>query len=196
MNHNLSDQETYLELARLSGEGEILRWSDFHYTSAAYSIASYSKPASVLVALRGVLGEETFLEAYRSFLGSWAFKHPSPWDLFHTFESVSGRDLSWFWRTWYYETWTLDHAVASVESSEGGTRIVVEDRGWAPMPVHLAITREDGTVVRREVSVERWLAGETRAVVEIPGGSPVVRVEIDPERHFPDLDRENNVWER
>ena len=196
VNHNLPDQETYLQLARFGGEGEILRWSDFHYTGAAYSIASYAKPASVLVALRGVLGEETFSRAYRMFLRRWAFKHPYPWDLFHTFESVSGRDLSWFWRTWYYETWTLDHAVASVESTEGGTRIVVEDRGWAPMPVHLAITREDGTVVRREVSVERWLGGATRAVVEIPGGSTVVRVEIDPERHFPDLDRENNVWER
>ena len=27
-----------------------------------------------------------------------------------------GRDLSWFWRTWWYETWTLDQAIASVDA--------------------------------------------------------------------------------
>lgn len=196
INHNLPDQEQYLELARVDAEGEILRWSDFHYSSDAFGVASYQKPASLLHALRGVLGEETFLRAYRTYMRRWAFKHPYPWDLFHTFESVSGRDLSWFWRAWYYDTWTLDHAVASVTATGAGTRIVVEDRGWVPMPVHLAITRENGEVVRREVAVERWLAGETRVIVEVPGDSPVVRVEIDPERFFPDIERENNVWER
>lgn len=195
IDHNLSDQDAYLELARVDGEGELLRWSDFHYSGDAFRVASYQKPASLLHALRGVLGEETFLRAYRTFMRRWAFKHPYPWDLFHTFESVSGRDLSWFWRAWYYETWTLDQAVASVTATDAGTRIVVEDRGWVPMPVRLAITREGGEVVRREVGVERWLAGETRVVVEVPAGPPVVRVEIDPERFLPDIVRENNVWE-
>lgn len=196
ISHDLPDQNAYVTLARLGREGEILRWSDFHYTGAAYGVASYQKPASLLVALRGVLGEETFLRAYREFFQRWKYKHPYPWDLFHTFESVSGRDLGWFWRVWYYETWTLDQAVAEVRSTSEATRIVVEDRGWAPMPAHLTITRADGTVLRREVPVDVWLRGVTRTVVEVPAGSPVAQVEIDADRHFPDVNRHNNVWKR
>src|SRR5690606_295829 len=124
----------YLQIARSGREGEILRWSDFHYNSLAYGNATYFKPASLLVALRQVLGEETFNEAYQSFIETWAYKHPYPWDLFNTFERISGRDLDWFWDSWYSESWTLDQAVARVNAGSNETEIVVEDRGEVPMP--------------------------------------------------------------
>ncbi|MEJ2679768.1 MAG: M1 family aminopeptidase, partial [Gemmatimonadota bacterium] len=67
-------------------------------------MASYAKPAAVLHALQGVLGKEVFLQAYHEFFRRWAFKHAYPWDLWKTFEDVSGQNLSWFWRSWYYES--------------------------------------------------------------------------------------------
>ena len=193
-NHDIPDQVSYLLMASSGHEGEMMRWSDHHYVREAFSIASYSKPATVLVALRGLLGEETFLKAYRTYLDTWSFKHPYPWDMFQMFETVSGRELHWFWRSWYYETWTLDQAVADVESTEAGTRIVIEDRGLVPMPVYLTITRQDGEVLSREVPVEHWLGGARIAEVMIPSGAEVVRVEIDPDYAFPDINRKNNVW--
>ena len=195
-NPGLGSQYSYIQFARTGNEGEMMRWSDHHYGFGSFGIASYAKPASLLMALRGVLGEEDFLRAYRAYLSAWAFKHPYPWDMFHMFESVSGRDLEWFWRSWYYETWTLDQSIASVESSDDGTRIVIEDFGLVPMPVHVTITREDGEVVEREVPVEHWLAGATTAEVTISQGAAVVRVEIDAQQAFPDIDRRNNVWTR
>ncbi|HET7274435.1 MAG TPA: hypothetical protein VFI91_04615, partial [Longimicrobiaceae bacterium] len=105
-----------------------------------------------------------------------------------------GRDLDWFWRTWYYETWMLDQAVESVTATESGTTIVVRDLGLAPMPALLTITRADGEVLEREVPVSIWLSGDRTARVMVPDGSPVTRVEIDAEHHFPDVDRTNNVW--
>jgi hypothetical protein len=42
--------------------------------------------------------------------------------------------------------------------------------------------------------VDVWLAGSRTATVTFP--APVTRVEIDPERYFPDVDRSNNVWAR
>ncbi|MDX1585839.1 MAG: M1 family metallopeptidase, partial [Balneolaceae bacterium] len=128
----IADFQSYLQIAGTDYEGEIMRWSDFHYNSLAFSRASYSKPASMLVTLRGLLGEETFNEAYRTFLKEWEYKHPYPWDLFNTFEDISGRDLDWFWRSWFYETWTLDHAVTDVTESENGTRIIIQDLGLSP----------------------------------------------------------------
>ncbi|HXV86595.1 MAG TPA: M1 family metallopeptidase [Gemmatimonadales bacterium] len=193
--HEAGDRREYLAAARSGYESEMMRWTDYLYPGQN-GIASYSKPATVLATLRGLLGDSVFLAAYRTYLSRWAFKHPKPWDFFHTFNHVSGRNLDWFWQTWYFETWTLDHAVGAVDMGPGGTRVVVEDRGWAPMPTRLAATRSSGEVVRREVPVEHWLRGARTAEVVIPAGAEVVRVELDPEGVFPDVDRTNNVWER
>jgi hypothetical protein len=193
----LEDRAGYLNLARAGGEGEIMRRSDFHYTGGAYGIASYPKPSTNFASLRALLGDETFNRAWRTFLQRWAWKHPYPWDFFNTVEEVSGQELDWFWRSWFYETWTLDQAVASVAEGPRGATIVVEDRGLVPMPARLTITREDGTVQGLEVPVETWLEGLRTATVTLPGAaSPIIRVEIDAENAFPDVARDNNVWTR
>jgi len=107
---------------------------------------------------------------------------------------VSGRDLSWFWVTWFYEAWSLDRAVASVVVSDDSVAITIVDRGLAPMPVPLAVTRADGSVQRLTVPVDVWLTGARRTVVRVPRAPTVVRVEIDPDGYFPELDRSALVW--
>ncbi|MDX1624478.1 MAG: M1 family metallopeptidase [Gemmatimonadota bacterium] len=190
--HHEPDRQDYLEIAGDETEGEIVRWSDYHYPGAAYRVASYDKPATVMVALREVLGEETFMEAYRAFFDRWAFRHAYPWDLFNTFEDVSGRDLDWFWRSWFYETWTLDQAVVDVTVEGDTTRFVIEDRGRAVMPVPLAVECAGGETVRRTIPVDPWLEGRTRTSTTVDCRAS--RIEIDPGHAFPDVDRTNNVW--
>ncbi|HSL71882.1 MAG TPA: M1 family aminopeptidase, partial [Longimicrobiales bacterium] len=194
-NWDLPEQAGYLQVVRAGEEGEMMRRSAYHYTPFAYGVASYDKPATVLAALRGVLGDSVFLRGLREYAQRWKYKHPYPWDLWNTFEHVSGKDLDWFWYPWYYTTWTLDQAVATVTSGAGGTIITVEDRGRVPMPVHVAITREGGPVEQRVIPVDVWLTGVTQTTITVTG-APVTRVEIDPERKFPDLNRANNVWTR
>jgi hypothetical protein len=194
-NNEALDMQEYVTKACLDSCGEVMRWSD-QLDVNVYGVTSYQKPATLLAVLRGLLGEETFLRAYRTYIGEWAFKHPYPWDMFSTFERVSGRDLGWFWRSWYFENWTLDQAVAGVEETSEGTRIIVEDRGLVPMPVRLTITREGGQVIEETIPVDTWLAGAARAAILLPPGAPVARVEIDAAQAFPDVDRSNNVWTR
>jgi hypothetical protein len=197
-----AEQSGYVAAVRRGQEGPIMRWSDFHRPGAAYGVASYSKPSSVLHALRGVLGEAEFDRAMRAFYDRWAFKHPYPWDLFNTFEDVTGADLDWFWQSWYYESseegeWYLDQAVEAVERLPSGeTRVTIADRGWVPMPVLLRITRENGEVLERRIPVERWLEGAERVSITVPEGAAVERVEIDPAGYFPDVDSGNDVWRR
>lgn len=194
------DQQSYIGEALTGHEEPIMRWSDYHYDPAAYGVASYAKPGSVLYALRGVLGDSVFLQAYHAFFQRWKFKHPYPWDLFDTFEDISGRNLDWFVESWYYQStfqglWVLDQAIESVTPDEDSTTtIVVHDNGWNPMPVRLTVTRATGDTLRLEIPVERWLQGTTTATVIVPAGAAVTRVEIDAERMFPDVDRSNNVW--
>jgi len=205
-----AERENYLGMARNDVELPMMRHGDRYGPGPAYAVASYWKPATLLVTLRGLLGEEAFLEAYRGFLEDWKYAHPTPWDLFNAFERVAGRDLDWFWTSWFYETWTLDHAVVGVEpvdsagaaASAGGTEaprrsaVIVEDQGWAVLPARIRVWTVDGETLERTIPVERWLSGEVLARVEIPVPPDAVeRVEIDPEALFPDVDRDDNVWE-
>ncbi len=153
-------------------------------------------PARGLAALRGVLGEETFHRAFREYGARWTGRHPYPADFFNTMSDVAGRDLSWFFQTWFYHGWSLDQAVGAVQPAGDSIAITVEDRGLAPMPVRLALTRADGSVQRLELPVDIWLGGARRHVVRVAARPAVVKVEIDPEQAFPDIDRGNNVWER
>jgi len=186
----------YLQIAGTDLEGEMMRWSDFHYPGPAYGVASYPKPASVLAALRGVLGNELFIEAHLELIERWKYKHPYPWDIFNTFEDVTGEDLSWFWRAWYYETWALDQAVTNVSSENNNYTIVIEDIGNVPMPVLLEITLANGEKINERVDVDHWLQGHRTKELTIDSNSQVVRVEIDPDNHFPDVNPSNNVWKR
>jgi hypothetical protein len=185
----------YLALAGTDVEVEMMRWSSY-VPIPSFTVTNYRKPATVLAALRGLLGQETFAEAHREFIRRWAFRIPYPWDFFRTVEDVSGRNLEWFWRSWYYETWILDHAVVAVEPGADGIRIVVQDRGRVPMPVPLTVHREDGSTEQLEIPVDVWLAGATRAEVVVAPTPAITRVEIDAAGAFPDADRSNNVWPR
>ena len=148
----------------------------------------------MLNTLRNLLGKETFNEAYRTFLDRWQYKHPYPWDMFNTFEDVAGRELDWFWRAWYYETWTLDQAVGKVTTGENSTKIVIKDHGQAPMPATVEITLADGSTLTREINVETWLKGATHTTLTVDGQA--TKVVIDPDRLFPDTNRGNNSWEK
>ena len=152
--------------------------------------------ASLLVALRALMGEETFMRGYQKYLADWAYKHPKPMDFFNAMGTAAGQDLDWFWRTWYYETWSLDQAIAEVSTSGEETRIVIDDLGLAPMPVHLTLTLENGEERYENIGVEVWLAGERSTSITFSVPSPVVRVEIDLEGYWPDSERTNNVWNR
>ncbi len=190
------DLRTYLDRARRRIEGEMMRWTDFHYPGGASGVASYSKPATALTTLRRILGPERFDRAWQAYIRAWAYKHPKPWDFFAMMETQTGEELDWFWQGWYYETWTLDHAVGQVETGSG-TTVTIENRGRLPMPTRVIITLDDGSVLERVVPVRHWLNGYVSASIAVPPGrGTVIKVEIDPDGVSPDIDRANNVWKR
>ncbi len=190
----------YLSVAR-RGEDMPLMWRGDAYPQSSYFVMYYNKTAQVLAALRGILGEKTFHRAFREYGERWIGRHPYPEDFFNAMGdavapvgAAPGRDLSWFWRTWFYEGWSLDQAIGGVETRQDSTAITIEDRGMAPMPVLLAVTRVDGSVQRVRVPVDVWLTGARTHVVLVAAAPRVVRVEIDPEALFPDVDRANQLW--
>ena len=161
---------------------------------AARGVASYSTPAVALHALRGIYGDEAFLDAYLEYGRRWRGGHPYPYDLFNTFEDRLGEDLDWFWTPTFFTTWTVDHAVGAVTLSEGEpTSVQILDLGRAPMPALVRATYADGTSADARVEVAEWLGGATEATLQFPAGD-LVRVEINPDGYIVDADPSNNLW--
>jgi hypothetical protein len=185
----------YLDAAR-SGHDMTLMWPGDLYPQDLYFIMYYDKTAQVLAALRGVLGEDVFHRAFREYGRRWIGRHPYPYDFFNTISDVARKDLSWFWTTWFHEPWPLDQAIASVEARGDSASITIEDRGLAPMPVLLTITRADGTVEHVTVPATVWLGGARRYVARVAAAPAVTKVVIDADELFPDMDRANQVWEK
>ncbi len=188
--------DRYIPLARTGNDVDLMRHGDLYDSERARSVAGYDKPSVVFRALRAMMGEEQFRGALREYGQRWSNRHPQPWDLFNTFNTVGGRRLDWFWRSWFYENWRLDQAIASVAPDGRDLVVTIEDRGLVPMPVWLGITRTNGMIERLDIPVEVWLTGRKSYVARVRDGDTVRSLEIDPGRFFPDIDRTNQRWVR
>jgi hypothetical protein len=156
---------------------------------------AYIKPSLMLLALRDkVLGPEVFDSAFREYTRRWAFKHPQPADFFRTIEEVSGRDLAWFWRGFFYTTAALDQAVESVKQEpDGGAQIVLRSLGAAVMPVELQLGFADDSTQLIRLPVEIWYGGD-RYIFRINPGKQIVSARVNPDGGFPDLVPTNDEW--
>jgi hypothetical protein len=77
---------------------------------------AYAKAATGLNILREtIMGRELFDFAFSEYARRWAFKHPTPADLFRTLEDASAIDLDWFWRGWYFGTDPVDISLDEVK---------------------------------------------------------------------------------
>jgi hypothetical protein len=85
---------------------------------AVLSVGSnaYAKASTGLNILREtIMGRNLFDFAFKQYAQRWAFKHPTPADLFRTLEDASGQDIDWFIRGWFFGTDPVDIALDSVK---------------------------------------------------------------------------------
>lgn len=145
----------------------------------------YKKGAWVLHMLRGVLGDELFFQAIKSYATDprFMYDHADTQDFQEVCETVSGRELHTFFDQWvfdeYYPIYEYDY---SVNASTVELRIeqVQGQKGWRPvfkMPVPIEITFQDGTDsllrVYNDQSVQNY-------VLELD--QPVASLQFDPQQ--------------
>ena len=160
----------------------------------ALGFMAYRKPGYGLILLRElVVGPERFDPALRRYIDQWAYKHPQPADFFRTIESVTGEDLDWFWRGWFYSTDRLDQAVDSVTVADGRTLVHLSNREGLVMPTVIRIEYTDGSDDTKKLPVEVWALGDS-FTLGLDDAKPVRRVVIDPDGILPDVARANNEW--
>ncbi len=162
--------------------------------------AAYFQPVMMLRLLRDVvLGDDRFNTAFREYIRRWAFKHPTPWDFFHTMENVSGEDLSWFWRSWVFNSWKLDQAVKEVKYERSipanGANVTIENLEKMPMPVIALIKEANGKEHKINLPVEVWQRGAVWTF-HVPTTTEIKEVTLDPDKQLPDFNRDNNRWKK
>jgi len=114
---------------------------------------AYSKPSTALNILREtIMGRDLFDYAFKEYAHRWAFKHPTPADLFRTMEDASGEDLDWFWRGWFFGTDPVDISLDSVKAYQVDPNAQARPMTAGP---GVAVGRPGGTGNGREMGLAK-----------------------------------------
>ena len=165
---------------------------------SALGAVGYRKAAVVLLTLRNqVIGRELFDAAFREYIRNWAFKHPTPADFFRTIENATGRDLSWFWRGFWYTTDILDIGIDTVTQREQEGQIFatvsLHRKTSIVFPVRLRMKYSNGTTGDFSLPVNIWSSSDWfDAVIAVP--MRVTGVRLWPDSSVPDWNHSNDTW--
>lgn len=152
-----------------------------------YGYASYPLPAFIYTMLHHHLGEELFRQCYKTYIERWAEKSPTPYDFFYSFEDVSGQDLSWLWKPWFFSYGNVDVAIKSFEN---GT-LTISSGGNRPIPIVVSASYEDGTSFRKDMSAAIW-KDQSEITIDIPNSDAVTDLSVN--ESMPDADIMDNYY--
>jgi hypothetical protein len=164
-------------------------------TGYAYGNNAYGKAALGYLALKDLLGDAAFGTALHAFMDRWHGKHPIPWDFFNTFNDVTGRDLNWFFNSWYFTDDYIDVAVRDVTKSGNGYSIVIDNIGGWPVPLDVRLGFTDGTSSTVHETPAIWQPNIRQARVMVSTSKPIQSVTVEG-GIWVDADSTNNRWVR
>jgi hypothetical protein len=168
-----------------------------HLSNPAYRVASYNRPQAAYFALYQMLGYERFHRCMVTYMDRWKGKHPMPYDFFNTWNEVSGQNLNWFWKPWFFDWGYPDLGIQGVDKDPATNRdlILIDRLGNLPTPVYLELTYEDGSTERLHRGADVWRDGKTQLAIPAQTGKPLKSLTLGAPT-VPDTDKKNNVWSK
>lgn len=162
-------------------------------TYKPYRLASYTRPGLSYFFLRDVLQDKKFKQALHLFIKEWHGKHPIPFDYFFTFNRAAGKNLSWFWKPWYFERDYPDLGIKNVVYSGQKLSVNIVKAGEVPVPVNLVILYSDGTKDSVYKSTSVWEKTDS-LTIDLNLAKTVTKVELGAS-YIPDSNISNNSYE-
>ncbi|WP_309609067.1 M1 family metallopeptidase [Flavobacterium sp.] len=135
----------YYSLVKSGKEQPQSTHSDRYDENRPYSISAYSKGNIFLSQLEYLIGKDNLMKTLKRYYADYKFTHPTPNDIKHTAEKVSGANLDWYLNDWTKTTNTIDYGIKSVNEDGGNTKIIFERIGRTPMPLDITVIYKDGT---------------------------------------------------
>ena len=107
--------------------------------------------------------------------------------LFFTVEDVTGMDLTWFWKAWYFDYNFADYEITSVENG----KVTITNIGKLPLPVELKVYYKDGSeeIIKQKPSPDEVIFISSNPQKEI------LKAELGG-KYISDVDKSNNVFPR
>lgn len=164
-------------------------------SNPAYRIASYTRPQAAYLTLLDLLGYPTFHRCMVGYMDRWKGKHPTPYDFFNTWNALSGQNLDWFWKPWFFDWGHPDLGIRSVRPAGKSHVITVERMGSIPVPVHLEVEYADGTKQTFHTTPAVWRDGASTYEVALPKSKIPVKATLGGNT-IPDTQTGNNTWAR
>jgi len=159
----------------------------------AYGNNAYGKPALGYLALKDMLGDDLFKKALHGYMDRWHGKHPMPWDFFYSINNVSGKNLNWFWQSWYFSNNYIDLGIGKVKIERKKIIVTINNIGGMPAPVNIIVKTKDGSTKTFHQTSEIWQKNAKQAVVVLKNLKDVTSITLDG-GIFMDADISNNSW--
>ncbi|HKK46830.1 MAG TPA: M1 family metallopeptidase [Balneolaceae bacterium] len=163
------------------------------FSGAGLSFNEYGKAALGYLAMKDLLGDAIFKKCLQAYMDRWNSKHPSPWDFFYTFDDVSGQNLDWFWRNWFFSHNYIDLAVSDVSKTTKGYAIELNNVGGMDAPVDLKLRFANGNtrIVHKTPAI--WKSNQKHATVHIKTNGNLTSLSLDG-GIWEDADPSDNNW--
>ena len=145
VNPHTDSYTSYYNLVKSGKEQPQTTHADRYDENRPYGIQAYSKGNIFLSQLEYLIGKENLLKTLKRYYFNYKFTHPTPNDIKHTAELVSGANLDWYLTDWTKTTNTIDYGIKFVSQLDKGTEITLERIGRMPMPIDILITFQDGS---------------------------------------------------
>jgi len=162
-------------------------------TGAGFGNNEYGKASIGYLAMKDLLGDELFKKCLHAYMDRWHGKHPTPWDFFHTFNNVSGKNLNWFWNSWFFEPNYIDLAITDTKKSSVGLTVIIDNIGGMPAPFDLVATYSDGSAARFHQTPAVWQANPRQVSITVKTKKTIKSLSIEG-GIWMDADETNNEW--
>lgn len=162
-------------------------------TGPGFGNNEYGKASLGYLAVKDLLGDEMFRKCLHAFMDRWHGKHPIPWDFFNTFNDVSGKNLNWFWNSWFFNTGYIDLSLDALKKTGTGYSIGIKNIGGYPAPADLVIRYTDSTTETKHLTPAVWQKDQRQASVALATKKKIASVELKG-GIFMDADKKNNNW--
>ncbi len=159
----------------------------------SYYLNSYPKPAMGYLYVKDMLGDKLFTKALHHYIELWHGKHPVPLDFFNAMNKGAGKNMNWFWKSWFYDRGYPDLALTKVKKKGEGYQITVTSVGNKPVPIDLTFTFTDGTTQKMHRSIAVWKQGNKKVTLTLKTNKKVKKVKLGAV-HNADADFSNNRY--
>jgi hypothetical protein len=106
-----SGRSIYLEHAT---DDNLVRNGWQYLSGASYGVNSYTRPALVLETLADYLGRDVMARIMRTYQQQWRYRHPTTSDFINVVNTVSGKNMDWFFQQFFYGSNVTDYAVTKI----------------------------------------------------------------------------------